>query len=125
MGIIELPNGPIDPNVLKAKTSQLTGEQRWKDIEDLVMRWTRKNPVEAGWTKAYIKDVQAGLKDKKFGLVGGTDHDDTNQPNTRIGIAIHPSLMNYIQAFYPEFLDTNEDLQEMKKRFPQFRVPEY
>lgn len=105
------------------RSSTKTGEAKWKDIEDLINRWARRNPQAAYQTERYVKAVQEGLKDKKHGLMGGKA-DEANNPATRIGVAIHPELMNYIQAFYPNFMDTKEDLHEFKKRFTKFRIPE-
>ncbi len=102
---------------LKMRHSSLTGDARWKDIEDLINRWARRNPRGAVENEQYVKEAQSTLLDKKHGLMGGD-----NQPNTRIGVAIHPELMNYIQAFYPTFMDTKSDLHEFKRRFPKFRV---
>lgn len=106
---------------LKMRHSTLTGEARWKDIEDLINRWARRNPKGAIENEQYVKEVQSTLIDKKHGLMGGKA-DTANNPGTRIGVAIHPELMNYIQAFYPTFMDTKEDLHEFKRRFPKFRV---
>jgi len=121
--MIEL-SGSGDTNFLKMPRRQLTGEAKWRDIEDLINRWARRNPQGAIQTEQYIKQVQAGLLDKKHGLMGGKSKGDVNIPGTRIGVAIHPGLMNYIQAFYPDFMDTKADLHEFKKRFPKFRVSE-
>ncbi len=107
---------------LKMRPSTKTGEAKWKDIEDLINRWAKRRPREAWENEQYVKQAQADLIDKKHGLMGGKA-DEANLPSTRIGVAIHPELMNYIQAFYPTFMDTKEDLHEFKKRFPKFRVP--
>jgi hypothetical protein len=107
---------------LKMRRSAKTGEAKWKDIEDLINRWAKRRPQLAWENEQYVKQAQADLIDKKHGLMGGKT-DEANLPSTRIGVAIHPELMNYIQAFYPTFMDTKEDLHEFKKRFPKFRVP--
>lgn len=112
-----------DKNFQKMKFSTLTGEDKWKDIEDLMNRWARRNPSGAVMNENYIKATREGLLDKKHGLMGGKAGEN-NEGATRIGVAIHPELMNYIQAFYPTFMDTKEDLHEFKKRFPKFRVSE-
>lgn len=107
---------------LKKPIRHLTGEAKWKDIEDLVRRWARRNPREFMATKEYVNEIKEGLKDKKFGMMGGAKNGIGG--GTRIGIAIHPQLMTFIQAFYPDFMDSNSDLAEFKKRFPAFRIPE-
>lgn len=106
---------------LKKPIRHLTGEAKWKDIEDLVRRWAKRNPEAYKLTVAYAKDAKEQLVDKKHGMLGGANRNG----GTRIGIVIHPELMNYIQAFYPKFMDENSDVTEFKKRFPVFKVPEY
>lgn len=111
--------GQFDENVLKKPIKHLTGDAKWRDIADLIARWGRRNPDAMQLTIDYAKDLQEGLKDKQHGQMGGG-----NTAGTRIGVVIHPELMNYIQAFYPDFLDSNEDVAEVKRRFPKFKVPE-
>jgi hypothetical protein len=122
--MIEVPSGPIDPIIFKKPIKQLTGEAKWRDIEDLINRWARRNPWAAKDLEAYVKEKRPELTDKKHGLLSGMSKGDINAPATRIGVAIHPELMNYIQAFYPEFMDDKKDLYEFKKRFPKFRITE-
>lgn len=104
---------------LKIRHSTLTGDAKWKDIEDLINRWARRNPSGALENEQWIKQAHADLADKKHGklvneaMAGG-----------RHGISIHPELMQYIQAFYPTFMDTKEEMHEFMKRFKKFRVPD-
>lgn len=114
--MIEL-SGNKDDAFLKMQRRTLKGEAKWKDIEDLINRWARRNPKTALEMEQYVKEAQAGLKDKKHGR-------SSSEGMGRIGIAIHPELMQYIQAFYPDFMDTKADLHEFMKRFKKFRVPE-
>lgn len=106
-----------DTGFLKAQRRNLKGEAKWKDIEDLINRWAKRNPQGARDNEQWVKEAQAGLADKKHGTVKG-------MAGGRIGISIHPELMNYIQAFYPDFMDTKEDMHEFMKRFSKFRIPE-
>lgn len=108
---------------LKMPRRTLTGNARWKDIEDLINRWAKRNPQGALMLENYIKSVKIDLKDKKHGLMGGKA-DEKNYTSIRVGVALHPELMQYIEAFYPNFLSTKEDLQEFKKRFPKFKIAE-
>jgi hypothetical protein len=104
-----------DTGFLKVKRPQLTGDAKWRDVEDLINRWAKRNPQAAMDNERWIKESREELKDKKFGagaLAG------------RFGVSLHPELMNYIQAFYPDFMDSKKDLHEFMKRFPKFRVPE-
>lgn len=123
--MIEEAKGPIDPKVLKRPLRHLEGEAKWKDIEDIVKRWERRKPQEAASIRAYAKSTREGLKDVKYGMMGGRKETRAvGGGGTRIGVVIHPELLSYIQAFHPTFLDTKEDLHEFKKRFPAFRIPE-
>lgn len=102
---------------LKMHRSSKTGTDKWKDIEDLINRWARRNPQGAIDNERWVKEAHADLKDKKHGQSG-------SEAMGRIGVSIHPELMSYIQAFYPDFMDSKEDLHEFMKRFKKFRVPE-
>lgn len=101
----------------KMKPSQLKGEAKWRDIEDLINRWARRNPHGAIDNERWVKEARFELKDKKHGKSGA-------EALGRFGVSIHPELMNYIQAFYPKFMDTKEEMREFMKRFPKFKVPE-
>lgn len=120
--MIELTS--VNGDFLKMPRRQLTGEAKWKDIEDLINRWARRNPQAAYQLEKYVKATKEGLLDKKHGLMGGKSKGGDNAPATRIGVVIHPELMNYIQAFYPGFMDTKDDLHEFKRRFPKFKISE-
>lgn len=102
---------------LKMPRRTLKGDAKWEDIEDLINRWAKRNPQAALETEAYLKETQAGLLDKKHGK-------STANAMGRMGVVIHPELMQYIQAFYPQFMDTKAEMHEFMKRFPKFRVPE-
>lgn len=97
---------------------------KWADIADLVKRWRRRNPEGYRTNLLYVKEKKAGLKDAKFGLLGGPGKSNVVQGGTRIGLAIHPELLNYIENFYPDFLSSNEDVQIFAKKFPAFAIPE-
>lgn len=120
--MIEISSTP-NSDFLKIPRRQLKGSAKWADIEDLINRWAKRFPREAYELEKYVKDISGGLYDKKHGLQGGQNNKE-NLTNMRIGVAIHPHLMQYIQAFYPDFMDSKEDLHEFKKRFPKFRIPE-
>ena len=102
---------------LKMPRRTLKGEEKWADIEDLINRWAKRNPTGAVDNERWVKEAQSDLKDKKHGRSGA-------ESMGRIGISIHPELMQYIQAFYPDFMESKDDLHEFMKRFKKFRVPE-
>lgn len=105
-----------DSSFLKMPRSIKTGEAKWKDIEDLINRWAKRNPQAAIDLENYIKETKAGMADKNMGKTKGA--------LGRMGLAIHPQLMQYIQAFYPDFMDTKEDMHEFMRRFKKFTIPE-
>lgn len=116
--MIEL-TGYGDSGVLKMKPRQLTGADKWRDIEDLINRWAKRNPRGALELEQWIKETRGGLHDKKFGRMK-----NSALANGRLGVMIHPELLAYIQAFYPSFLETKDELHEFQRRFPKFQIPE-
>lgn len=108
-----------DSGFLKMPRRTLTGEAKWKDIEDLINRWARRNPRGAWDNEQWLKAAKSDLHDAKYGklkneaLAGG-----------RFGVSLHPELLQYIQAFYPDFLQTKDELHEFMRKFPKFRVSE-
>lgn len=118
MGQIELSQVG-DSGFLKAQRSNLTGSAKWADIEDLINRWARRHPQAALDNEVWVKEAHDSLDDKKHGKLI-----NEGMAGGRLGVSIHPELMNYIQAFYPDFMDTKDDLHEFMRRFPKFRVPE-
>lgn len=115
--MIEVPKNSVNPITLKKPVKHLKGEAKWKDIEDLINRWAKRNPRGAAENMRWVQEAKADLTDKKFATSNA-------EAIGRFGVSIHPELMNYIQAFYPEFMDSKDDLHEFMKRFKQFRVPE-
>jgi len=111
---------------LKHSYSHKVGEARKKDIADLVKRWVRRNPEAATENMRYNKQARQELMDKQFGLMGG--HSDSkavgSNSGTRLTASVHPELISYIQAFYPDFLDTKEELIWFRKTFKGFSIPE-
>lgn len=93
MGKIVLSDSS-NPDYLKFQPSQLVGDAKWKDIEDLINRWARRNPRGAKELEAAIQESRANLqlsgnKTGKWqqGYSGKHGHID---PETKIGISIHP-----------------------------------
>lgn len=116
MGQIELSNTG-NSDFLKMRPSQKTGSEKWKDIEDLINRWARRNPQGAWENDQWVKEAHADLKDQRFGA-------STNMGGGRLGVSIHPQLAQYLEAFYPKLFSTKEDLHMFMKKFPRFCVPE-
>lgn len=108
-----------DESLWKVKSRNLTGDAKWKDIEDLINRWAKRNPRAAWEMMQVIEETRGNLFDKKHGtlkneaLAGG-----------RLKIVIHDELMQYIQVFYPKFLESKTELHEFLRRFPKLSIPE-
>lgn len=106
-----------DSGVLKMQRSSLKGEAKWKDVEDLINRWAKRNPRGAIENEKWVKESNAGLNDKKFAK-------SSSEAMGRLGVSIHPELLQYIEAFYPDLFSTKDGLHEFMRRFKKFTVPE-
>lgn len=115
---IEVFKGKDDP-FWKMKARNLTGDDKWKDIEDLINRWAKRNPRAAWELEQTILETRSQLADKKYGKLS-----NEAMAGGRLKLIIHDELMQYIQAFYPKFLGTKEELHEFQRRFPKFSIPE-
>lgn len=118
MGNIEL-SSIGDTNFLKAQRRQLTGDAKWKDIEDLINRWAKRNPQGAWELELSLRQTREGLTDKKFATMN-----NEAMAGGRHMLSLHPELLQYIETFYPKFLSTKDELHEFMRRFPKFCVPE-
>jgi hypothetical protein len=107
-----------DGGSLKMPRRTLTGDAKWRDIEDLINRWAKRSPRKAWELETYIKEIQADLYDPKHGK-----QRNEGMAGGRIGLALDQELLQYIQAFYPDFLQTKDEMHEFMKRFPKFRIP--
>lgn len=99
-------------------------QERKDEIIDLANRWASRNPDQMRDTLEYIRGVQDGLIESTF----ARENKSLTSPGLksggmRFGIAIPPGMMNYIQTFVPDFLDTKEDMQFFMRKFPALRVP--
>lgn len=104
-------------DLLKVQHNRYKGDAKWKDIEDLINRWAKRNPRGALDNEAWIKETREGLFDKKHGVLS-----NEGMAGGRIGIILHPELEQYIKAFYPDLFETKEGLHEFMRRFPKFKV---
>lgn len=108
-----------DDGGIKLTRQQLKGDGKWKDIEDLINRWAKRNKKGAAELELWIKSAREEMVDRKHGRLL-----KEGMANGRIGIMLHPELEAYIKAFYPDFLSTKDELHEFMKRFPKFKVRE-
>jgi len=118
MGNIELTS-TSNSDFLKAQRKQLTGDAKWKDIEDLINRWAKRNPQGAYELELTIRQTRVGLTDKEFGKMN-----NEAMAGGRHSVTMHPELMQYIETFYPKFLSTKDELHEFMRKFPKFRIGE-
>lgn len=95
-----------------------TGEAMWKEIDDLVVRWTQRNPFGANWNRIYNQHLrdQADNKYAEWQDEGGRGL------GTRNTIAVHPELMVFIETFYPKLFESNANIRKFAKRYPMFKV---
>lgn len=98
------------------KDNYVSSGDKWADIEDLIKRWKRRNPEAFRQNMAYIKKKRESLGGEYAKYGGG----ETGA--MRLGLAIHPELLNYIESFHPDFLKANEDVRIFRKRFKNFAV---
>lgn len=115
-----------DSGALKIQRKHLTGSAKWKDIEDLINRWAKKRRTQAYEHELYLRELRGVQKDKKHGFIDGPRGlgGAVGGGGTRMTVSLPQELLQYIEAFYPNFLSTKEELHEFKKRFPKFVVPE-
>lgn len=90
---------------------QLQGD-RWENIAHVIRWWSKKFPQNSRQLK---DDVSRARADAGNSVPGRA---------TRLGLLIDPRLMFYIQRFYPDFLDTKEDMRTFGRKFPQFVTSE-
>lgn len=125
MGQIELSQVG-DSGVLKMKASSLKGEAKWKDIEDLINIWAKRRPQKAIEHEKYLREIRGNFVGNKWGFIDELDDSGKKRQaisgGTRISVSIPQELMQYIEAFYPKFLETKDELNEFKKRFPKFCI---
>ena len=91
---------------------QLQGD-RWDNIGMIIQKWSKKYPLEAKQMKRDILDARTEYKTTRL-----------KERPLRKGLLIDPRLMFTIQRFYPDFMDTNNDLRTFADRFPGFVVDE-
>lgn len=109
---------------LKKPYKSLTGAAKWRDIEDLINRWANRNKRGALEQERWLRETKEELHDKKnakwakdlYGKGGRVGAE------TKFSVLMHPELMAYIKMFYPDFLETKEDLHEFMVKFPKFRI---
>lgn len=86
---------------------------RWENIGMIIQKWSKKYPIEAKRMKQDIVDARNDYKTVKY-----------KERPMRKALLIDPRLMYAIQRFYPDFMETNQDLRTFADKFPTFVIDE-
>lgn len=105
-----------DQDIIRGIGSK-TGADMWQHIDDLIVRWTKRNPFGANLNLMYNEERRSELKDKKFAKSAA-------MADGRLMLSIHPELVNYIEAFYPRFFASKENVRRFAKTYKMFRMGE-
>lgn len=97
--------------------SGLTGDAMWRQIDDLVVRWAKRNPYGANMNRLYNQSVRDELKDKKFAK-------SSSMADGRLTLSIHPELVHYIESFYPKFFESKANVKKFAKTYKMFAIAE-
>jgi hypothetical protein len=115
-----------DSNFLKWKhpKSDKTGASKWKDIEDLINRWARRNPIGALMQEKWLKQDKETLFDKKNAKWAQDFNGEMGHISAEVKYStlIHPELIEYLEVFYPDLFSTKESLHEFMIKFPKFKI---
>lgn len=110
--------------IMKVMNRNLTGAAKWRDIEDLINRWAKRNPKAAYQQEMWLKATRDTLFDKKHAKItqeySGKHLKQTAE--TKYGTLIHPELLSYIEYFYPKIFSTKESLHEFMGHFQKFKI---
>lgn len=91
-------------------------EVNWNDIADLIERWSKRVPDDLALNMSWVEEAKKGLDDKEFG---------TNKSDTmRLGLLLHPTLINYLEEFYPTLFSDNKNVKTFAEKFKKFAIPE-
>lgn len=115
-----------DHHRIKAIGSKV-GEAMWEEIDDLVKRWTKRNPVGANYNRYFNQGVRDGLAKQGKGVTATLDSESKGGKagiRTSSVISVHPELVSYIEAFYPRFFESKENVRKFGTIYKMFRIPE-
>lgn len=96
-----------------------TGSAMWKEVEDLIHRWARRNPQGANLNRLYNQEIRDDLVDKKFGRLKNHGLADG-----RLVLSIHPELVRYIEYFYPKLFESKANVSRFAKAYKMFAISE-
>lgn len=96
-----------------------TGAAMWAEIDDLVLRWAKRNPFGANLNRIQNQQVRDSLRDKKHGTLS-----NEGMAGGRLVLSIHPELMQFIEAFYPKFFESKDNIRRFGKTYKMFMIPD-
>lgn len=88
----------------------------WNEVGDLIDRWSKRFPAELKDNLDWVKDKRDGLDDKEFG--------ESKEGSLRVGLLLHPTLIHYLEQFYPDVFSSNSNVKEFANKFKKFAIPE-
>jgi hypothetical protein len=109
----------MDSEIMKGISGK-TGADMWLQIDDLVVRWAKRNPFGANWNRIYNENRREDLKDQKFAL----SYDKKTGVGSRTAISVHPELVSYIETFFPKFFEKKENVRIFGNKYKMFKIPE-
>lgn len=89
--------------------------EEWADVGDLIDRWSKRFPQELADNMAWVKEAKTQLTNE----LG-----ESESGNLRLGLLLHPSLMGYLEHFYPKLFGKNENIKAFAEKFSKFAIPE-
>jgi len=89
--------------------------EEWADVGDLIDRWSKRFTEELSDNMKWVEEAKKDLKNE----LG-----ESESKNLRLGLLMHPSLMNYLEHFYPKLFASNENVKTFAEKFSKFSIPE-
>lgn len=87
----------------------------WADVGDLIDRWSKRFPQELSDNMAWVKTAKEELTNE----LG-----ESESGSLRLGLLLHPSLINYLEHFYPKIFGSNDNVKSFAEKFSKFSIPE-
>lgn len=94
-----------------------TGSAMWKEIDDLIRRWAKRNPRAANLNRLYNQQVRDGLTDHKYAK-------SSSMADGRLLLSVHPELIVYLETFYPKLFASKENVRKFANTYQMFSIPE-
>lgn len=91
-------------------------ENDWQEVDDLINRWSKRFPEDLKMNLEWVKESKENAVDKEFG--------NNETGSMRLGLLLHPSLIMYLENFYPDLFSSNENVRDFSNKFKKFTVPE-